>query len=149
MSTTSITYYTAVDTSGNIVMSRFTTDANYTVKPEYRLLADRPQDVVYDYSYQTFRRVEPVRSDATEIEYVVEDNSLDQLIATNKGRRNQLLFATDWKLAPDLWITYTDSYREALKVYRQALRDIPDQAGFPMNINWPTMPVPEFTTEPV
>lgn len=149
MSTSSITYYTAVDTSGNIVMSRFTTDPNYAIKPEYRLLADRSQDVVFDISYQTFKRIEPVRSEATEIEYLVEDNPLDHLIPIVKSQRNQLLFATDWKLAPDLWITYTESYKNALKQYRQALRDVPDQAGFPKNINWPTMPVPEFTTEPV
>lgn len=29
----------------------------------------------------------------------------------------------------------------ALKAYRQALRDVPQQAGFPDNINWPVMPV--------
>lgn len=28
----------------------------------------------------------------------------------------------------------------ALKEYRQALRDVPQQAGFPNNIDWPVMP---------
>ena len=30
---------------------------------------------------------------------------------------------------------------EAMTTYRQALRDVPAQAGFPNEINWPTEPV--------
>lgn len=49
--------------------------------------------------------------------------------------RNRLLAETDhWVLAD------TDSPTPAQLEYRQALRDIPQQEGFPKNIVWPTKP---------
>jgi hypothetical protein len=48
--------------------------------------------------------------------------------------RDSLLAATDWRAGSDL--TMSDEW----KAYRQALRDIPAQAGFPNSITWPTEP---------
>ncbi|ABO60640.1 phage tail assembly chaperone (plasmid) [Burkholderia vietnamiensis] len=31
-------------------------------------------------------------------------------------------------------------FEAALRKYRQALRDVPAQAGFPFNVTWPTLP---------
>lgn len=33
-----------------------------------------------------------------------------------------------------------EAYRSALAVYRQALRDVPQQAGFPHDVTWPELP---------
>lgn len=52
----------------------------------------------------------------------------------NKNERNRLLNACDWWASSDLTMT------QAQIDYRQALRDIPAQAGFPDNITWPTKP---------
>lgn len=52
-----------------------------------------------------------------------------------RAHRDKLLFETDW------WVL-TDSptaTSEQLS-YRQALRDLPAQAGFPDSISWPTRP---------
>jgi hypothetical protein len=53
-----------------------------------------------------------------------------------RSRRNDLLAATDWTHAADS----PQATKDKWAAYRQALRDIPQQPGFPDNINWPTQP---------
>lgn len=53
--------------------------------------------------------------------------------------RNKLLSDTDHLIQADYPIS--DEKRQEIKVYRQALRDIPQQDGFPENIVWPDKPV--------
>lgn len=50
--------------------------------------------------------------------------------------RDALLVDTDWTQLPDV----PESTREAWAEYRQALRDIPQQEGFPHTVNWPEKP---------
>ena len=52
-----------------------------------------------------------------------------------RGVRNQLLFNSDWTQLADAPVN-----RAAWATYRQALRDISKQAGFPLGINWPEKP---------
>ena len=51
-----------------------------------------------------------------------------------KVERNRLLANTDWWALGDISITPEQ------KAYRQALRDVPAQAGFPDNVTWPERP---------
>jgi hypothetical protein len=53
-----------------------------------------------------------------------------------RAERNTKLAATDWTQAADVPQSVKDSYAS----YRQALRDVPQQAGFPENVQWPTQP---------
>ena len=48
--------------------------------------------------------------------------------------RDNLLAETDW------WAVGDRTMTQAEIDYRQALRDVPAQAGFPENITWPTKP---------
>ena len=41
---------------------------------------------------------------------------------------------------PLRWATLSTEQQNAWAVYRQALLDVPQQAGFPNNITWPTEP---------
>lgn len=50
--------------------------------------------------------------------------------------RNTLLAQTDWTQAGDV----PQATKDAWSAYRQALRDIPQQAGFPVNVIFPTKP---------
>ena len=50
--------------------------------------------------------------------------------------RNELLKASDWSQGKDI----PDSVSAPWATYRQALRDLPMQAGFPWNIQWPEQP---------
>ena len=51
-----------------------------------------------------------------------------------KSLRNKMLSETDWWAVSDRVTT------DAEIAYRQALRDIPQQAGFPNEVTWPTKP---------
>jgi len=48
--------------------------------------------------------------------------------------RDALLAETDW------WAVADRTMTQAEIDYRQALRDVPQQAGFPENVTWPTKP---------
>lgn len=49
-------------------------------------------------------------------------------------KRNSLLAETDWWAVQDRTMTPQEI------AYRQALRDIPEQDGFPLDIFWPIKP---------
>lgn len=51
--------------------------------------------------------------------------------------RNIRLLETDWTQLPD--VPLTAEQKSAWATYRQALRDVPSQPGFPANINWPVL----------
>lgn len=53
-------------------------------------------------------------------------------------QRDTTLRASDWTQSPDSPLTA--SQQAAWAVYRQALRDVPEQTGFPDTIDWPTQP---------
>lgn len=52
-----------------------------------------------------------------------------------RSKRNTLLAASDWTQLPDAPVDQT-----AWAAYRQALRDVTDQEGFPANVVWPDKP---------
>lgn len=52
-----------------------------------------------------------------------------------RAQRNQLLVNCDWTQLPDAPVNTA-----AWATYRQELRDISGQAGFPWNVTWPTEP---------
>jgi hypothetical protein len=56
------------------------------------------------------------------------------LAASERSTRDDLLKATDHYGLSDVTMS------EAMATYRQALRDVPQQEGFPGTITWPTKP---------
>lgn len=56
-----------------------------------------------------------------------------------RKKRNALLAESDW-IVIRAFETNTN-IPGAWEVYRQALRDVPQQAGFPWDVVWPTQPV--------
>ena len=63
---------------------------------------------------------------------------IDDLADSFREARNQKLDNSDWTQIGDSPLS--DSDKTAWQTYRQDLRDIPDQAGFPTTITWPTEP---------
>ena len=51
-----------------------------------------------------------------------------------RQERNSLIQQSDWMANSD--VTMSDEWR----TYRQALRDVPSQEGFPNDVTWPTKP---------
>lgn len=60
----------------------------------------------------------------------------EELAAFVRDERNKLLSATDWTQASDVPQSIKDLYTP----YRQALRNVPQQNGFPVSVNWPVAP---------
>ena len=60
----------------------------------------------------------------------------EELAAAARAERNALLAATDWTQAADVPQTTKDKWAP----YRQALRDVTEQSGFPSEIQWPSKP---------
>lgn len=52
-------------------------------------------------------------------------------------KRSALLEGSDWTQLPDVPL----ATKEDWATYRQALRDITDQPGYPLDIVWPTPPI--------
>jgi hypothetical protein len=57
-----------------------------------------------------------------------------KLSEEQRTERNTLLAETDW------WAVSDRTMTQAEIDYRQALRDVPAQDGFPLDITWPTKP---------
>lgn len=96
------------------------------------------------------------RKDWTAVEYSAQVNTLnfhlddafaDKLIANETEKaaeavrtvRNALLEATDKEMLVDRADPQSERYA-AMTAYRQALRDIPSQKGFPFDVEWPVKP---------
>ena len=60
----------------------------------------------------------------------------DRKAAEVRQERNKKLTATDWTQTADVPQAVKDSY----VTYRQALRDVTAQSGFPWTITWPVEP---------
>ena len=59
----------------------------------------------------------------------------DALADAARARRDALITATDYLLMPDYPISAAQL--ADIRAYRQALRDLPLQPGFPQHIDWP------------
>ena len=72
-------------------------------------------------------------------EYIIAAKALEYENLANlaRNRRDQLLSATDYLALSD------QTMPENVKDYRQKLRDIPEQEGFPYEIEWPEIEKPE------
>ena len=64
--------------------------------------------------------------------------TLEEKASTIRQQRDALLSATDYRMMPDY--PMSELCRENLKLYRQLLRDIPEQPGFPNEVVWPDKP---------
>lgn len=67
-----------------------------------------------------------------------EEQKLDELADKIRSKRNSLLAETDYLLMPDYPIS--KEYLEKVKEYRQQLRDITKQDGFPKDAVFPDFP---------
>ncbi len=72
-----------------------------------------------------------------EVDNKEDPNTLSNEINNKRVQRNNFLQESDWALASDSPLT--DEQKTEATTYRQALRDLPAQEGFP-NVEFPTKP---------
>ena len=115
----------------NIYYYAIPTKLEYDADTEY--LANKGKTKVIDEAglevYTDTLEVAPLEVD--------EDTKANQAKYT-RARRDNLLSQTDWVVTKALELG--EEVPTVWKDYRQALRDITNQPGFPHNINWPTKP---------
>jgi Phage tail assembly chaperone protein len=79
----------------------------------------------------------------TEAEYKQREIDLQEYLtvtlpANLRKERNLLLAKSDWTQGADSYFSLEQ--KTAWATYRQALRDLPTQSGFPTDVIWPTQP---------
>jgi len=68
-------------------------------------------------------------------QFVTPSPDADAAAAEVRAERNKLLSESDWTQVIDAPVD-----QAAWAVYRQDLRDVPSQAGFPWTVDWPVAP---------
>ena len=105
-------------------------------------LTDEEGNVYYEYDLYVLDKVNYRET----LEKTIEDNYEEWLnMATDydyntfakevRTKRDRLLNETDWTQMADTALS--EDKKEAYRIYRQALRDVPEQPGFPYDIIWP------------
>ena len=95
---------------------------------------------------QAVREIDPVKIDNTWVQqWQVYDLSQEQIDANTdqqaqnvRSQRDSLLSSTDWRVIRAIE-TQTEESQDWVQ-YREDLRNIPQQEGFPWNVVWPIKP---------
>lgn len=76
------------------------------------------------------------------LQWNVSNKTAEEVAAQDAAKANSLRAERNAKLAACDWTQVADAPVDtaAWAVYRQELRDVPEQEGFPENIVWPTEP---------
>ena len=77
---------------------------------------------------------QPIYGNQWLIGHTVQDKPLDEAESNIRNQRDILIAKTDYLALSDNVLSDEQS------VYRQALRDVTSQAGFPYSVTWPTKP---------
>lgn len=104
-----------------------------TQQPEYNSLLEKCVELAPEFVEDNWVQqwsVEPLSPEELKILY-------DSRAAEVRANRYRLLVETDWTQFKDVSTETSDKY----VVYRQALRDVSSQEGFPFAVVWPTLPV--------
>lgn len=66
--------------------------------------------------------------------------SVEEVITLKRQIRDKWLRRHIDNINPMRWEEFTEEEKTAWREYRQALLDVPQQQGFPYDIDWPTKP---------
>ena len=124
----------------------FTSYERDSVNLVYCLQADRFKKFrteVWDYFFELYELAKEGKERIDSLTFVSSlpkyspDVSSEEVV---RLKRDRLLEDSDKLLLFDRWNKLNEEQQQAILDYREALRDIPLQEGFPENINWPTKP---------
>jgi len=98
---------------------------------EWKLVQDDSSVVKFDFTTADF----PEPPVPEKPYYNPDERALEQEANEARTQRDALLAETDWTQVADAPVD-----AQAYADYRQALRDVPQQSGFPGDIDWPAKP---------
>lgn len=102
------------------------------------------------YTANTTKDNATVTLSETEETFLISDLGISSLIEKYtiildgrqvRKERDKLLVESDSLVLPDRWSSYSSTKQSKISTYRQELRDVPQQDGFPNNVVWPVYPV--------
>ena len=111
--------------------------AEYGVYPVTVIEAPYYDSITHKLKQSDFYQVEG----RWQVHYTVEPLPIEQAASFIRTRRDNLLAESDWIVAKSY--ERSEPVPEAWANYRQQLRDITTQSGFPYNVTWPTPPTKE------
>ncbi len=77
---------------------------------------------------------QPLYGNEWEVAHTVQNMEQATAEANVRSKRDSLLQETDWMALSDVTMS------AEMTTYRQALRDVPAQSGFPFSVTWPNKP---------
>ena len=98
----------------------------------------------YDEATENCSQVDPIFSNNKWLmQWQVTDASAEEIQQRTEQKATAVRLERNQRLAECDWTQLADAPVDAAvwATYRQALRDVPDQAGFPWNVTWPMKPV--------
>ena len=136
-------YYTIVDEDSGMVLSNGYTPADLnliSVPPNGQLIEGVFGNYSQFYNGTEFQELpeKPGQGylfDRPTVSWYADANLVEPIL---RQQRNELLKESDWTQMPDSPLSTTQ--KELWATYRQELRDLTEQVGFPVNVVMPTPP---------
>ena len=133
-------------TTGQIVRCLLCTEddllLNYDTSIESYLSQEIDGHKFYvDVSNQQIIEISPKPNTWSNFDFVTKQWVADSNEASKQiiKKRDELLYKTDWTQIPNNPLTAEQ--QGAYATYRQQLRDIPQQSGYPLNVVFPVAPI--------
>ena len=94
------------------------------------------------FSYTVQKQIPSYENGSWVIKWDVLQKTEDQLAKDTERQKNEVREMRNDFLSNSDWTQISDAPvdKSAWETYRQALRDVPTQVGFPWEVNWPTQP---------
>lgn len=126
--------------TGQILRIVNTTDIEAQIQKGESYLEGSIDDSAYYITNGEAVDIPPKTSPYAEFDFTTKQWVLVENLATSDvlSKRQKLLYASDWTQIPNGPLT--TEQQAAWATYRQELRDIPEQSGYPFNVIFPTPP---------
>lgn len=106
-------------------------------KQAYAVFADGTKIKLWPYNKQKYAVGQTVAMKQYKI-VEIPAPSIEEVAAQVRSQRDAMIAETDYLMISDYPIS--DEDKALVETYRQALRDIPEQEGFPSEVQWPVAP---------
>ena len=130
-------------TTGQITRTVYTYSINLQIAEGESYIDNCYDDTLYYILNNQPVQIPEKSSEYAEFDYVTKQWVLNPLLAQTdvKNKRRQLLLGSDWTDTLSAKNRLGETLYNQWQTYRQALRDITAQTGYPYNVVWPTTPV--------
>ena len=133
-----MTYTIYLEATGQILRVVQTEDIEIQLQAGENYIAGLVDDSAYYIENGSPVAMPPKPNEYSVFDYSTKSWVANINIATGDAlaKRQKLLIRSDWTQMPDVQLQNKTEWA----TYRQELRDITDQPGYPFNIVWPTAP---------